>query len=137
MYIKNITDVSNDKIKPRVIGIHKDISLNPGEEKYIPDELVYIDEVDSFGRPTGKKSVLPALRAQERIGLIAIREELRKPGGRRAPAPAPAEPTPNGDADDTPAAPENDERELTPSEKRARTRAANAAAKAAADTADE
>ena len=137
MYIKNITDVSNDKIKPRVIGIHKDISLNPGEEKYIPDELVYIDEVDSFGRPTGKKSVLPALRAQERIGLIAIREEPKKAGGKRASTPVQAEPEANDDADNAPVAPENENKELTPAEKRARTRAANVAAKAAAEAAAE
>lgn len=84
MYITNITDKGTDKIKAKVIGITKDVSLMPGDRVFIPDDLVYVDEYDRFGKPTGKKIIIPALQAQERVGIIKI-EETPKNTVREAP----------------------------------------------------
>lgn len=70
MFIKNTTD----KGSPKVVGVG-DIWLHPGEEKYVSNEKVYVDEVNFKGKKTGKKVVLPAILAQKRLGYIEYRED--------------------------------------------------------------
>lgn len=71
MIIKNITDEAGKT--PKIIGVGTQW-LQPGEEKMIADAICLVAEFDDEGRPTGKKVVLPSLRAQERLGQISIRE---------------------------------------------------------------
>lgn len=76
MVIKNITG-NGSKNAAKVIGFGT-VILQPDEEKTIPDSLAYVDETDEEGRPTGKKVILPALKAQEKIGAITIKETVAK-----------------------------------------------------------
>lgn len=130
MYITNITDKSTDKIKAKVIGITKDVSLMPGDRVFIPDDLVYVDEYDRFGKPTGKKIVIPALQAQERVGIIKIEETPEKPVKE-----APAKPVSEENDDEVTMTIEEVEarKKAEAAAKRAATRAANKAAKEAAE----
>ena len=68
--------------------------LQPDEEKAIPDALAYVDELDDEGRPTGNKVILPALKAQERLGAITIKETkkaVKKEEPKEEPVAEPAE----------------------------------------------
>ena len=129
MYITNITDKGTEKVKAKVIGITKDVSLMPGDRVFIPDDLVYVDEFDRFGKPTGRKIVSPALQAQERVGLIKIEETAKKTDEE-----APAKPVSNESDEEVSIAAEDAEarKKAEAAAKRAATRAANKAAKEAA-----
>lgn len=70
MFIKNITDEKT----PKVIGIGKDWLL-PGEEKYFPDESLYVPEYDKYGVATGKKIILPAITGQVKLNMLKITED--------------------------------------------------------------
>ena len=74
MIIKNTTDKST----PKVIGIGT-YWLAPGEEKYIPNDFLYIDERDRYGKSTGKKIVLPAIQTQASLGMISYTEDRKEP----------------------------------------------------------
>lgn len=65
MLIRNIT---NEKT-PKVIGVGP-YWIEPGEEKYVPDDILIVDEIDKFGKNTGKKVVLPALEIQVQLGML-------------------------------------------------------------------
>ena len=124
MHITNITDKDTNKVKSKVIGITKDVSLMPGESVSIPDDLVYVDEFDRFGKPTGEKIIIPALKAQERLGLIKIEETKKK-----------ADKAEDGSDDEVTMTIEEVEsrKKAEAAAKRAATRAANKAAKEAAE----
>ena len=121
MIIKNITDAKN---APKVIGFGT-YWIMPGEEKTIPDAACYTLERDGFGNSTGKKVIVPGILTHAKLGNITFTETKKAahvPANDPAPAGTPAE------VDAAPV----EEKKLTPAEKRAMTRAANAAAKAAA-----
>ena len=133
MFIKNTTDVNNNKIRPKIVGIHKDLSLAPGEEQYVPDELIYVEERNRKGEKTGRKYILPALVAQQRMGLISMREgtteEIAEAEADEVYAPAaPAVPIGENKEDSD----EEAAKKAEAAAKRAATRAANKAAKEAA-----
>ena len=67
MIIKNTTD----KKTPKVIGFGR-YWIMPGEEKFVPDELLYVQERDKFDRPTGRKALLPAVATQQKLGMLEI-----------------------------------------------------------------
>lgn len=67
MIIKNTTD----KKTPKVIGFGR-YWIMPGEEKFVPDELLYVQERDKFERPTGRKALLPAVAVQQKLGMLEI-----------------------------------------------------------------
>ena len=128
MIIKNITDQKT----PKVIGFGP-YWLMPGEEKYIPDEILYVEELDKYNRPTGKKIVLPAVTMQEKLGMLKIE------------TPKEAEPADAVEPDPVSDAGEDEQPELSDEEKKAETaakrkaareakKAAEAAAKAAAES---
>ena len=125
MIIKNTSaKVHADK----VIGVGK-FWLLPGEEKDIPDFEILTPILDDRGRSTGKMDVIPSLKVQKKMGLIDF-DYHQKTAAKDAHA---QDDTAADKADDTT---EEEGRELTPAEKRARTRAANAAAKAAEASAE-
>lgn len=72
MVIKNITD----KNTPKVVGVGN-IWLAPGEEKFFPDDRLYVSEVDRYGKATGKKIVLPAIQRQAELGMISYTEDKK------------------------------------------------------------
>lgn len=72
MFIKNITD----KNTPKVVGVGH-VWLQPGEEKFFPNDGLYISEVDKYGKKTGKKVVLPAIMNQVRLNMIEIKEDVK------------------------------------------------------------
>ncbi len=74
MIIKNTTGTNGNAAK--VVGIGP-IWLQPDEEKIIPDSILYVNEVDDEGRETGKKIILPAIKAQERLGVIELKETVK------------------------------------------------------------
>lgn len=69
MLIKNITDEKT----PKVIGIGKEW-LQPGEEKYFPDDILYVPEYDKYGNATGKKVILGAILSQVKLNMLKITE---------------------------------------------------------------
>ena len=73
MIIKNNTAKRGPKVL--FFGEYK---LMPDEEKEIPDELLYMREYDNNGRYTGKKSLLPSIKSQVRLGLITVQEKPEK-----------------------------------------------------------
>ena len=124
MKIKNTTD----KTTAKVIGIGR-YWLQPGEEKDIPDKLLYTKELDDFGRETGRMVLLKSLRQQKADGMLSFAE---------AKAPAQEEDNAEGDIDEPDPATDNSDADLEAARKaeiaakRAATRAANKAAKEAA-----
>ena len=86
MKVKNITDKST----PKVIGIGS-YWLAPGEEKYIPNDFLYVDEIDGYGHTTGKKIVLPAITSQAKLNMLTFEEDVKeeKPAEETAEEPAP------------------------------------------------
>lgn len=70
MLIKNTSNQNT----PKVVGIGP-YWIEPGQERMIPDSILYVDETDDFGNKTGKKIILPAVAVQKRMGLIDYREE--------------------------------------------------------------
>lgn len=131
MKIKNTTD----KTTAKVIGIGR-YWLQPGEEKDIPDKLLYTKELDDFGRETGRMVLLKSLRQQKADGMLSFAEPTQ------AKAPVQEEDNAKEDADEPtdepdPAADDSDAdleaaRKAEIAAKRAATRAANKAAKEAA-----
>jgi len=75
MIIKNVTD----RATPKVAGFGR-VWIEPGKQKEIPDETAYVDEVDDYGKPTGKRIVLPALTRMKDMGMIEIIETVKKAG---------------------------------------------------------
>lgn len=69
MLIKNIT---NEKT-PKVIGIGK-TWLNPGEEKFVPDDGLYVPEYNKYGQPTGKKVIVGSILSQVKLNMLKITE---------------------------------------------------------------
>ena len=127
MKIKNTTD----KTTAKVIGIGR-YWLQPGEEKDIPDKLLYTKELDDFGRETGRMVLLKSLRQQKADGMLSFAEPTE------AKAPAQEEDNAEGDIDEPDPATDNSDADLEAARKaeiaakRAATRAANKAAKEAA-----
>lgn len=74
MIIKNITDQEGKA--PKVIGVGK-FWLMPGEEKPLPDDALFIDETDDYGRPTGRRIVLPAIERQREMGMLSYKEDKK------------------------------------------------------------
>lgn len=74
MIIKNTTGTKGNAAK--VVGIGP-IWLQPDEEKIIPDSFLYVNELDDEGRETGKKVILPAIKTQERLGMIELKETVK------------------------------------------------------------
>lgn len=58
----------------RPIGIAGQ-SVLPDKEIKVKDKDVYCDVFDEYGNSTGKRALLPGLKALEGMGLIKIREE--------------------------------------------------------------
>jgi len=73
MLITNITETK----APKPIGIGNFV-LMPGKSEDIPDEVVYVDEVDKNGKKTGKKIILPSIRLMAGLGQLTY-EETKKP----------------------------------------------------------
>lgn len=127
MKIKNTTD----KTTAKVIGIGR-YWLQPGEEKDIPDNLLYTKELDDRGRETGRMVLLKSLRQQKADGMLSFTEPTD------AKAPAQEEANAEGDTDEPDPATDNSDADLEAARKaeiaakRAATRAANKAAKEAA-----
>lgn len=63
--------IYNKSNKP--IGIGKQFCL-PGDEMQVQDRDAYCEIFDEYGKPTGKKQILPGLRAIEMQGFITIKE---------------------------------------------------------------
>ena len=129
MIIKNVTD----KTTPKVAGFGR-IWIEPGKQKEIPDQMAYVNEVDEFGKETGKRIVLPALTRMKELGMIDIIETARKKAepsdddaGKKK-----AEPT-DGDTEkkDGDTSADRAAKKAEAAAKRAATRAANKAAAAA------
>lgn len=74
MLIKNISDQKT----PKVIGIGP-YWIEPGQERLIPDNILYVDETDDLGNKTGRKIILPSIAVQKRMGMINYREETPAP----------------------------------------------------------
>ena len=122
MKIKNTTD----KTTAKVIGIGR-YWLQPGEEKDIPDKLLYTKELDDFGRETGRMVLLKSLRQQKAALEVQLKElEVAKEDNAEGDIDEPDPATDNSDADLEAA------RKAEIAAKRAATRAANKAAKEAA-----
>lgn len=64
--------IYNKSKKP--IGVGKQFCL-PGDEMQVQDRDAYCEVFDEYGKPTGKKQLLPGLKAIERQGFITIKEE--------------------------------------------------------------
>jgi len=140
MLIKNNTAKNGTKVL--FFGQHR---LMPDEEKNIPDEVLYEMELNEFGRPTGKKRLLPSIKSQIRLGIITVAETPAPV--KKAPKPAAEEPAvstepvveeavPEQPAEESPAGtPEEDAeaKKAAIAAKRAATRAANRAKKDAAE----
>lgn len=120
MIIKNIT--GGRDVAAKVIGIGP-IWLQPDEEKTIPDSMAYVDETDDEGRLTGKKVILPAIKAQERLGMIKITETKAEKKSKPVAEDLPKEP----------AVEDEEAKKAATAAKRAATRAANKAAKETAE----
>ena len=73
MLIRNITNKST----PKVVGVGH-MWLQPGEEKYVPDDGLYVDEVDQYGKLTGKKVIINALKNQVRLNMLEIVEDKQE-----------------------------------------------------------
>ena len=70
MLVKNITDRNT----PKVIGVGH-VWLQPGEEKYVPDTGLYANEVDQYGKLTGKKVIINSIMNQVRLNMLEIVED--------------------------------------------------------------
>lgn len=64
--------IYNKSKKP--IGVGKQFCL-PGDEMQVQDKDAYCEIFDEYGKPTGKKQILPGLQAIERQGFITITEQ--------------------------------------------------------------
>lgn len=64
--------IYNKSNKP--IGVGKQFCL-PLQEMQVQDRDAYCEVFDERGKPTGKKVILPGLRAIEMQGFITIKEE--------------------------------------------------------------
>ena len=64
--------IYNKSNKP--IGVGKQFCL-PLQEMQIQDRDAYCEVFDERGKPTGKKVILPGLRAIEMQGFITIKEQ--------------------------------------------------------------
>ena len=95
MLIKNISDQKT----PKVIGIGP-YWIEPGQERVIPDVLLYIDETDDLGNKTGKKILLPSVAVQKRMGMIDYREDTPAPKQEPKQEPQSSDGAPAGDGGD-------------------------------------
>ena len=78
MLIKNTSNQNT----PKVVGIGP-YWIEPGQERMIPDSILYVDETDDFGNKTGKKIKTDEGEKQEK--------EKAKTGGKKGKRAAAAE----------------------------------------------
>ena len=74
----------------RPVGIGKQFCL-PDKEMQVQDKDAYCSVFDEDGNDTGKKVILPGLKAMEGFGLITIKEEPKEPEKPSEPVKEPVE----------------------------------------------